>query len=263
LPETPPAPPSDRPDRPGFEVSPIAAILIGLLVVGAAWALVAYGWIPARWRGPLFGLSFTSAMMSGLVHGVVQHIPRGTGPRRLVLYAVASLIGIYGFGGFFGGFLAASGALRVIGPSVEWPVGSVEPVAEDANGQLIVPVKYWSRVQIYDRTGRFVRGWSVDTAGREFTATPTSDGHVEVYIERRGRFVYSYEGQLLSETTDERREAGAAESGVQFRKTIRIPYSWPLWPLVGPLQAWITGLGGLYGAQWVGNGVGRRSFPRA
>jgi hypothetical protein len=240
-------------DRRGWKPRPseISAIVTVILMACAVWTLVGNGSIPPRWYGPFFMLALVSLMMVVLLRGLAAHIPQGVRRARLVTYCLAASLAFYGFGSFFAQFLAASGALTVIGPSTEWPVGPVDHVAQDANGTLIVPLVPQGRVQIYDRSGRFVRGWFVQAAGGDFRITPTTDGHIAVHSARgHSRLVYSYEGVLVSRTPEDADAFGRLEPRGELQMTI--PFNWLLWPLLGPAWAWITGALGLAAVGLVG-----------
>jgi hypothetical protein len=160
----------DRPEatavivnRTGWKPRPseISAIVTVILMACAVWTFVGNGSIPPRWYGPFSMLALVSLIVVVFLRGLVGHVRQGVRRARLVKYGLAASLTFYGFGSFFAQFLAASGALTMIGPSTEWPVGPVDHVAQDANGTLIVPLVPQGRVQIYDRSGRFVRGWFV------------------------------------------------------------------------------------------------------
>lgn len=253
----------DRPEatpvivtRTGWKPRPseISAIVTVILMACAVWTLVGNGSIPPRWYGPFFVLALVSLMMIALIRGLVEQIPQGVHRTRLIAYGLAAFLTLYGFGSFFAQFLAGTGALAVIGvigPFTEWPVGPVDHVVRDANGTLIVPLTPQGRVQIYDRSGRFVRGWFVQASGGDFRVKPTTDGHIEVHTARgHSQLVYSYEGTLLSSTPEEVEAFGRIDAAGERQMTI--PFNWLLWPLLGPGWAWLTGVVGAFALQLVG-----------
>jgi hypothetical protein len=238
-------------DRTGWQPKPseISAIVTVILMACAVWTLVGNGSIPPAWYGPLFMLALVSLMMVVLTRGLLEQIPQGARQAGQIRYGLAAFLTFYGFGSFLAQFLAGTGALAaigVIGPFTEWPVGPVDHVVRDANGTLIVPLTPQGRVQIYDRSGRFVRGWFVEASRGDFRIKPTTDGHIEVHTARgHSRLVYSYEGALLSSTPEDVKAfERLMDSSGELQMTI--PFNWLLWPLLGPGWAWITGVVGAF-----------------
>ncbi len=109
----------------------------------------------------------------------------------------------YGTIAFFSTMLMALGALGFLSSS-EWPVGCVSGVLSDANGNLIAPHEPTDRIQIYDASHKFIRGWRVDSLGGFFKTRLTTDGNIEVFtVGGHKRFVYGLDGNVVISDTYE------------------------------------------------------------
>jgi hypothetical protein len=142
-------------------------------------------------------------------------------------------------------FFAQAGGLWFLGESSEWPLLGTEDAVENARGERFVPLVASARIQVYDREGKFVRGWSVPTAGGVFKLHVTKDDNLDVFAARGDRhLVFAADGTLL--TDDHYREGyDRLPSGPNCR--VNHATAWYLWPLTNPGLAMLPGVAGLVG----------------
>jgi hypothetical protein len=103
--------------------------------------------------------------------------------------------------------------------SIEFPLVDVQAVDADAHGNVVLSDGYYGRIQLYDSSGRFTRGWPADAGGGGFTTSFLDSGHVASFASRRrSTLVYTLEGDPVSE--DARPVSPEERSG---RLAIRAP----------------------------------------
>ena len=148
------------------------------------------------------------------------------------LNAVGGMLVALGGFGFFSTMLSASGGLRWLPASFEWPVGIVDGVVVMPDGAQVVPHTASGRIQVYDRDWSFLRGWYVDAGGGVFVLRPAGPNQIEVITARRQmRYVYSLDGSLLSQ------EGYAPRSYSDFPASgvfAAVPTRWWLWMFTSP-----------------------------
>src|ERR1700691_2185351 len=123
-----------------------------------------------RLIGALFIVTFTVVALTGLVHIIRKSFLHG---RSLGCLAVASAaLCVMGFEGFCALWLVGTGTIE-LSPTTNCPAGRVQQYAEFPHGQRVVPLVPESRVQVYDASWRFLRGWNLDTGGKPFIVLTT------------------------------------------------------------------------------------------
>ena len=151
------------------------------------------------------------------------------------LKAVGGILVAFGGFGFFSTVLSASGGLRWLPASFEWPVGIVGGVVMMPDGTQVVPHTASGRIQVYDRDWSFLRGWYVDASGGVFVLRVFGPNQIEVITARRQmRYVYSLDGSLLS------REGYAPRSYSDFPARgffAAVPTRWWLWTFTSPFYS--------------------------
>lgn len=65
-------------------------------------------------------------------------------------------------------------------PRVEFPLSTPTSIAVDRTRGIFVASAFYSRVQLYDCTGRFVRGWFVPSRGKAINVTVPAPSLVAV-----------------------------------------------------------------------------------
>jgi hypothetical protein len=103
-----------------------------------------------------------------------------------------------------------------------------------------------SRIQVYDREGKFLRGWSVPASGGAFKLHVTKDDNLEVFTARGDRrLVFAADGTLLVEGQYRGEDYDRLPTGpdCQFNHTA----AWYLLPLAHPFLAMLPGVAGFVG----------------
>ena len=180
--------------------------------------------------------------------------------------AVAVIVGIVGF---LAGAVVALAGHRLSLRSVEFPLGHVQDIAVDHQGNIILALGFYGRIQLYDANGRFRRSWSADALGGEFTVSFRQPDLVASYAGRRGSTVfYTLAGEPVREERDEASGSPddkplsiAGPGGT--RLSVHRPLFWPMvvretdrgvatliaepWylrPVEGPLPTWLLACAG-------------------
>ena len=161
--------------------------------------------------------------------------------RRLARRAttLASVV-VFVYGALAFGVPAFIGAVQPtgIGARTELPMGWVENAFVDRDGTIYCASTPWSRVQVYNRDKRFLRGWFVDASGALMIRLD-ADGHVRVLAARNpGReFVFDTQGQRLWTESYAVRKLHDCEIAEDF---VTIPTSWYLLPFAHPELGWLV-----------------------
>jgi hypothetical protein len=107
------------------------------------------------------------------------------------------------------------------------------------------------RVQIYDASGHFVRGWSVDASGGSLKLWVTPADEIEVFTARgQKRLLYARSGVLVRADSYAPRNFSDLPGGGS--PAVKVRSFWLLWPLASPMIAWslfALGLLGLLGSE--------------
>ncbi len=165
--------------------------------------------------------------------------------------------------GWFGGALFGGGLLSVP-VHFEVPLGELEGIAVDSKGRVYCGASFYGRVQVYDREGRFLRGWSADASGGAFRIKVDEDDRVHVATARGGlHWIWDREGRLIHKAEDPSQfeafpaSATTDRSGNRYeirgrslfprvvrtdaegRQCVMIATPWYLWIIQGPFPAWI------------------------
>jgi hypothetical protein len=179
-----------------------------------------------------------------------------------ILFAIGAL-------GFLGGFLFATAGNRFPIPSVEFPLGDVQDVAVDEDGNILLALGFYGRIQLYDSAGRFQRGWPADALGGSFTVAFRGANVVASYAARRhSTILFDLAGTRLNEEAEEappEHHGGASSISLSDGSTLRVQHGllWPAlvrhkdgvtstvvtgpWyfrPITGPLPTWLLMLAG-------------------
>jgi hypothetical protein len=166
--------------------------------------------------------------------------------KPIVLACVVAVLFAYGWTAFVVQALGACGGLPFLGDKFEWPIFFTSGTVEDSLGQRYVPHTAAGRIQMYDREGKFLRGWFVDAGGRVFKLHVTEDDELEVFIARGDwHLVFAADGSLLREGPYAGESYDALPVGPYCEITLAVP--WYLFPLTSPFVAWLTGVAGMVG----------------
>ncbi|HLK53947.1 MAG TPA: hypothetical protein VKU42_10865 [Candidatus Angelobacter sp.] len=198
-------------------------------------------------------LLFVGVLFYKIGHGIVRQIKRQKRPNWLV--GVSGLVVIIGASGFFAILLVSTGTIPLPN-SFEWPAGDVRGVVETSDGKYLVPLVPVGRLQIYDSSWRFLRGWQVDNNGGSFTVDYSPDNEIFVStsrvqhrygsVDEARRYVFTENGKLISELIPN--SSGVAESG----EYISVPTWRLLWIFSSPFLSGgfaLIGILGLWAAE--------------
>lgn len=199
---------------------------------------------------------FTSALLLLLVgiwcyrigHEIAGQIKR---QKRLNwLVAISGLVVTIGASGFFAILLVSTGTITLPN-SFEWPAGDVSGVVETWDGKYLVPLVPVGRLQIYDSSWHFLRGWQVNTNGGSFTVENSPNNEIlvstsRVYhrfgsVDEARRYVFTENGKLISEISPN--YSGVTES----EDYMSVPTRRLLWIFSSPYLSGGFGLTGMLG----------------
>ncbi len=185
---------------------------------------------------------------------------------------------LVGVTGFMAGFLIR---IHIFGyhpgslDSFEFPLGDLEGIAVDSEGNVYCGVQFYSRVQVYDAEGKFLYGKFIDSAYGAFRIRINEDDYLEVATVRNDKlYRFDKNGNLVRESSDVRHYFSAfgktgetryydqsenvnyftrgsllyayivkRDSSGQERVIIRTPLH--KWLFQGPFPAWMFGVIGM------------------
>ncbi|WP_035612379.1 hypothetical protein [Haloferula sp. BvORR071] len=167
----------------------------------------------------------------------------GAWKRRRGMRRVIGLIGgvLFAIGA---GSFAGTGAVSLyeMPGDVEWPVGNSAQIIRLADGRQLAFHEPSGRIQLYDASGHFSRGWSI-VGGGLFEARLIDAETLEIWASRGAkRFLLNPDGVLTDAGTY------APQSYEDFHgegQKGSLPTPWPLMVLTHPMIAWAFGFGGL------------------
>jgi hypothetical protein len=120
---------------------------------------------------------------------------------KFVIRTVAVLLGTIGFIGFMAG--AFVGNVVEIPDEFELPLGALEGIAVDSEGNIYCGVQYYHRVQVYNSEGHYIRGTFVDSAGGSFRIRINQNDELEVATVRNDKlYRFGKDGTLVTELSD-------------------------------------------------------------
>jgi hypothetical protein len=165
--------------------------------------------------------------------------------RKSILNFLASACIIIGAMGFFGPSLSSS--LDGL-TSFEWPVGSTNAALRYPDGSIVVPHEPSGRVQIYDRSLHFIRGWSVNAGGGSFKLFPAEKNTFYLFSARgRQKFHYDLNGNILSSQS----YSGSYPEDSSSLVRVSIPTPFYLLVFTHPIASWFVGAFGILLSKWV------------
>ncbi len=185
-------------------------------------------------------------------------------------------VGLFGFGGVVSMEFVPI-RTYLFPKKIQFPLGEVQGIAVDSTGRIYLAIHGYSRIQVYDRYGYFLKGWFVKTGGGHFDIWTDGNDHVHAVISRPDTHdIFDSNGQLLERKKiksfeeysllDER--AGGLNDQDNFYNTyfIKSPTLFPriikrtangeefilikdpiyYWIVESPLPAWFVGALGLF-----------------
>jgi hypothetical protein len=120
---------------------------------------------------------------------------------KFVVYAVAALFVAIGSIDFLAGALIGNVVKTPDG--FELPLGDLKGIAVDSDGNIYCGTQYYSRVQVYDSEGHYIRGKFVDSAGGAFRIRINPNNELEVATARNDKlYRFGKDGTLVTELSD-------------------------------------------------------------
>jgi hypothetical protein len=191
--------------------------------------------------GAIFVSGLAAWMVIGIAWGTVKAMrAAGARPWRVLPFG---LLAFYGFGGFMAQAAAGTGALGFLPPSVEFPVWRPESAFRSSRDQTFVALAPTGRIQVYDASGRFLRGWFVPTAGKSFRILPAPGG-IQVRGTNPKPLFYDDHGRPIDPDTV---PARVEDLLLNPKPPLDVDWSAPWWPLASPFVAWAVGAVGMLG----------------
>ena len=195
--------------------------------------------------------------------------------RKEPLFLIGSFLVLVGFTGFLSGFFSAFGLLSWIPGNIKFPLADVKGIDINRDGKLFVASGFYSRIQMYNPQGEFVRGWFLTHIGGGAIKIRINDNNevevaglrgdaVEVFDES-GRLLkykkyddvdfWDYFVQKGNHLLDKSTGCRYDVEGWVYPKIIQTcpdgkkvicKNAFYLFPLQGPFQAIVTAMVGMY-----------------
>lgn len=124
---------------------------------------------------------------------------------------------------------------NLIKSSTELPLAHLQGIVADQQGNVYLGIQFYQRIQLYDSTGTFQKGWFVNADGGIFRMKTNDLNQLEVATARTNlHYIFDQDGNIL--TLNENREAYSdfgdtneymyeSQDGTNY--TISLPTLWP------------------------------------
>jgi hypothetical protein len=117
---------------------------------------------------------------------------------KFAVHALAAMFLVIGFVDFFAG--AVIGNVVKVPDWFELPLGDLRGIAVDSDGNIYCGTQYYSRVQVYDSEGNYIRGTFVDCCGGAFRIRISQNDGLEVATARNDKlYRFGKDGTLVTE----------------------------------------------------------------
>jgi hypothetical protein len=138
-------------------------------------------------------------MLFCLPWGVLYDVKKQKERKKKIFIVVGLMFILFGMTGFFSGGFSALGMLKWIPENVEFPLAHVAGIDVNREGNLFVASGFYSRIQVYNPNGEFVRGWFLDdTGGGHLKIRISNENEVEIAVVRGRKIdVFDENGGLL------------------------------------------------------------------
>lgn len=179
----------------------------------------------------IFGILF---LLGFVASGLIVIFSQKGFTFKSVVNRVAGTLQIIGALGFFAAFTFASA--NIAGVKFEWPIGTTSSAYPHIDDSYIVLHQPSGRVQIYDNTLKYIRGWGVNSYGGTFNLLPAEDDTFFIYTARGDmKYLYNLEGELLSSE----KYTTSFPFNREHLEKLSIPTPFYLWGFTHPLKAWL------------------------
>ncbi len=161
---------------------------------------------------------------------------------KSILNFIASACLIIGALGFFGAGLLATSNLETP-QSFEWPIGNSDFALKYPDGTVVVSHEPSGRVQIYDQSLKFIRGWAVKADGGLFRLHPADGSTFYIYTARNDmKYHYNLNGKLLSS----QKYSGVYPKDSHQLISVSIPTPFYLMTFTHPGASWFVAAFGMF-----------------
>lgn len=156
-----------------------------------------------------------------------------------VLATVCLAVGVIGF---MGPSLISTTHFGV-STSFEWPIGHSDSALKYPNGDMVVAHEPTGRVQVYNESLQFQRGWSVNGNGGVFELFPVDESSFYIYTARNNmKYHYNLNGQLISSQT----YSGNLPQKSKHLVSVSIPTAIYLEIFTHPFKSWFIAAIGMF-----------------
>jgi hypothetical protein len=213
-------------------------------------------------------------VLFGLFCGISSDVQKQNIRKKKILLLVSSIFVLFGITGFFGGVLSSLGVLKWIPQNIEFPLAHIGDIDVNRDGKLFLVSRFYSRIQVYDQKGDFLRGWFFYAPSGKVQMKINDQNEIEVAAFSLGKiYLFNENGKLLKTnrhdnmyswypSKDENKhlfnELTGLEYDVEGLVFPRIIQTGPegkkkigkntfyLFPFQGPFQAIVTCMVGMY-----------------
>lgn len=120
--------------------------------------------------------------------------------KRYTVWIITALFLSIGSIGFFAGAITGLGFDFRNLDSFELPLGHLEGIAVDSEGNIYCGLQFYSRIQVYDAEGKFIYGKFIDSAGGVFRIRINERDQLEVATVRNDKlYLFEKDGTLVNE----------------------------------------------------------------
>jgi len=122
---------------------------------------------------------------------------------RYIIRIIAVLFLVIGCIGFLAGAITGLGFDFRNLDSFELPLGCLEGIAVDSEGNIYCGLQFYSRVQVYDAEGKFIYGKFINSAGGPFRIRINKNDQLEVATAGNDKlYIFGKDGTLVHELSD-------------------------------------------------------------
>ena len=144
--------------------------------------------------------------------------------------------------GFIGAALVSVTDIKIL-ERKEWPIGASSGALYLSNVNYVVPHSSSSRIQIYSDTLEYIRGWGIDAGAGAFILRAAENDTFYVFTARGNmKYLYDTSGHMIS---SEKYSEPYPWDKRDDLVSVNIPTPIYLWPLINPVNAWLTIVFGL------------------
>lgn len=121
----------------------------------------------------------------------------------IILRSIASVFLVIGGIGWLGDILITNRKSPFIGSETELPLGRLEGIVVDSQGNIYCGSQSYGRIQQYDAQGNFTRGWFIKTAGGAFRMQINKEDQLLVATARTDLFAtFDQDGDMVDLQTN-------------------------------------------------------------